>query len=395
MSDLCSQQDSSGLKVIFMNITTSNPAPMTADVQKVMFTKFHIPAWFWTEKNRVSNGFYFADTTPPPMPNKPPQHTSIFRFLIKTTWTGPTAKRPGLQMGYNWQHLSFAAHWSSPTQATLVCFDLPLDTEHAIHMSLESQPLDAVYSHPYGIHAFILDHVTTLYDTAIWKLRDTVRHNELHRPTVAQPSANYTSLHDMARHMAHSTEVCGVALGVMDSMLSDLQSLPTTISSSTPANTASSILADMLRQRSLLYGFHLRCQATEARLKNEIALVFHIAAQHESMLAQQIAQAAKEDSRAMKTISVLGLVFLPGTFVSSLFSMSFFNFNPSDSLSSSQSADEPTWCISDRFWIYWVVTLPITAITIAWWFYWQRRLVQKSHAGEGGNASEIGAAEKV
>lgn len=289
---------------------------MTADVQKVMFTKFHIPAWFWTEKNRVSNGFYFADTTPPPMPNKPPQHTSIFRFLIKTTWTGPTAKRPGLQMGYNWQHLSFAAHWSSPTQATLVCFDLPLDTEHAIHMSLESQPLDAVYSHPYGIHAFILDHVTTLYDTAIWKLRDTVRHNELHRPTVAQPSANYTSLHDMARHMAHSTEVCGVALGVMDSMLSDLQSLPTTISSSTPANTASSILADMLRQRSLLYGFHLRCQATEARLKNEIALVFHIAAQHESMLAQQIAQAAKEDSRAMKTISVLGLVFLPGTFVS-------------------------------------------------------------------------------
>jgi hypothetical protein len=101
-------------------------------------------------------------------------------------------------------------------------------------------------------------------------------------------------------------------------MLEDIRSLSP--SSFFPTTASTTILPDILRQKSLLTSYHLRSQALEARLKNEIGLAFHIAAQHESVLAQQIAQSAKEDSRAMKTISVLGLVFLPGTFVSVSFS---------------------------------------------------------------------------
>jgi hypothetical protein len=41
---------------------------------------------------------------------------------------------------------------------------------------------------------------------------------------------------------------------------------------------------------------------------------------------RRIAHASKRDSTAMKTLSVLGAVFLPGSFLASVFGMSFFNF---------------------------------------------------------------------
>lgn len=41
---------------------------------------------------------------------------------------------------------------------------------------------------------------------------------------------------------------------------------------------------------------------------------------------QQLADSARRDGFSMKTLALLGAVFLPGTFLSSLFSMSFFDF---------------------------------------------------------------------
>ena len=75
---------------------------------------------------------------------------------------------------------------------------------------------------------------------------------------------------------------------------------------------------------------------------------------------QDIAGLAQEDSAAMRTISFLGLVFLPGTFISAIFSMSFFNFDPSNS---------SPWQMSHRFWVYWAVALPVTILTILFWHF--------------------------
>lgn len=41
---------------------------------------------------------------------------------------------------------------------------------------------------------------------------------------------------------------------------------------------------------------------------------------------RRIAYAAKKDSVAMKTLSFIGVLFLPGTFIATMFGMSFFNF---------------------------------------------------------------------
>jgi Mg2+ and Co2+ transporter CorA len=50
------------------------------------------------------------------------------------------------------------------------------------------------------------------------------------------------------------------------------------------------------------------------------------------MAAQQsrLADISRRDSTSMKTLAILGSVFLPGTFLSSIFSMSFFNFGSSE-----------------------------------------------------------------
>lgn len=96
----------------------------------------------------------------------------------------------------------------------------------------------------------------------------------------------------------------------------------------------------------------------------------------------------QRDSTAMKTISVLGLVFLPGTFISvrkvvlvpfdilrmrladrnylfhkSIFGMTFFAFTPKSS----------GWSTSSQFWIYWVVTIPVTLATWVIWRFLTRR----------------------
>ncbi|KAH8162992.1 hypothetical protein CIB48_g5256 [Xylaria polymorpha] len=104
---------------------------------------------------------------------------------------------------------------------------------------------------------------------------------------------------------------------------------------------------------------HIQRQAKESKLNLEMA-------------AQQrrLAHASKRDSTAMKTLSLLGAIFLPGTFLSSVFSMTFFNFHVSENSE-----------VSQELWIYFVITIPLTlAIVGAWWLLDRRR--EKRYAVE-------------
>ena len=67
----------------------------------------------------------------------------------------------------------------------------------------------------------------------------------------------------------------------------------------------------------------------------------------------------------MRSIAVVGLVYLPGTFVSGLFGMNFFQFQ--------EQSGTQIWAVSDRFWLYWAVTVPLTLTTVVIWvvvFHW-------------------------
>jgi len=73
----------------------------------------------------------------------------------------------------------------------------------------------------------------------------------------------------------------------------------------------------------------------------------------------EIALAAGRDSRHMRSIALLTMVFLPGTFLASVFSMTFFNWSGSDGEAE----------VSGYIWIYVLVTLCFTLVTVGTWYY--------------------------
>jgi Mg2+ and Co2+ transporter CorA len=68
---------------------------------------------------------------------------------------------------------------------------------------------------------------------------------------------------------------------------------------------------------------------------------------------------SRQDNNNMRSIAVVGLVYLPGTFVSGLFGMNFFDF--------SAESDHQSWKVSNKLWIYWAITLPLTLVTVLVW----------------------------
>ncbi|KAF1850800.1 uncharacterized protein K460DRAFT_412448 [Cucurbitaria berberidis CBS 394.84] len=78
-----------------------------------------------------------------------------------------------------------------------------------------------------------------------------------------------------------------------------------------------------------------------------------------SETAVEVALATSRDSKVMRSISLVTMVFLPGTFFASIFSMSFFNWFGSEGKSR----------ISSSVWIYVVITVLFTGVTIGLWYF--------------------------
>ena len=78
--------------------------------------------------------------------------------------------------------------------------------------------------------------------------------------------------------------------------------------------------------------------------------------------SHRIAEATLADSKSMKTIAILTMVLLPGTAVASLFSMNMFNWR----------AGAGEQIASRWIWVYFVIAVPLTGLTLAAWWLWTR-----------------------
>ncbi|KAK1584947.1 uncharacterized protein LY79DRAFT_559858 [Colletotrichum navitas] len=104
----------------------------------------------------------------------------------------------------------------------------------------------------------------------------------------------------------------------------------------------------------------------KSRLDLQLNVLYNFIAQAENNLNMKIAANAGLDSTAMKTLAVVTMVFLPPTFVATIFSMSMFDWQ-----GSSSTAGETNGTVVPEFWIYWAVSVPLTlAIVIGWRFWW-------------------------
>ena len=113
--------------------------------------------------------------------------------------------------------------------------------------------------------------------------------------------------------------------------------------------------------------------ATSAVVNSQMACLFNLINQRDARLSYELGQTMKQiagdslrDSSAMKTISILTLVFLPGTFVSAIFSTTIFDFTNADAGAGRYGKVAPAW------WIYLVCCVLSTLTTVGIWAIWMR-----------------------
>lgn len=242
---------------------------------------------------------------------------------------------------------------------------LVFDPRPAIKDRLLSPLLDSSdlfdVSDPYWIHALFVEEVLRLQDEAVWNVRNLVRKTEIQRTTSIAPNPNYPRLHDIARHAIHVSETLDLAVKTVDCIITHHDLFSTEM----PAPDDRTKLAQKKISKRMQFYDHMmgslrfRSASNKERLLNEINLAFNTVAQYDSRIGVEIGRAAQADGSAMKTIAILTITFFPATFISSVFSMSFFNYNPESS----------EWTVSKKFWVYWAVAIPVTCITGLLWSF--------------------------
>ncbi|RDW69532.1 hypothetical protein BP6252_08552 [Coleophoma cylindrospora] len=130
------------------------------------------------------------------------------------------------------------------------------------------------------------------------------------------------------------------------------------------------ILSKLKFHEKRLLGLVDYTNTTQKRLEIQKDALSMIIAQKDSRLnfevagnSRSLAHATKRDTGSMMALALLGTVFLPGTYIASIFSTTFFDFQNS------------TWTavMSPKFWLYWATAIPTTILILGAGLFWERQ----------------------
>lgn len=309
--------------------------------------RFSIPSIWWTTLSRRSNGYFGYENV---LANGTTRTGTVswVRFLMKRVKSTNSDHNKD-DIDYRWVKLNAFVRWYALKRRTeIVLFDHP-EFAQQVGDSLISQIDPSRLGDPFWVYPIMAQEVAAVQDECVWELRTLIRNYEKHRHLY---SDLFDYLHEVSRHSIHINETLHVAESILDSVQKYHDHF-----TSTELNSQTKDHSDPFSQNVRNRLGHLqttfthlrhRSEANHERLKAEISLSFN--------------KSAQAESAATRTISLVGLLLLPAAFIAALFSTSFFNY------------DAPTgiWGVSGKFWIYWAVTLPVTATTVFLWFFGPR-----------------------
>ncbi|ERF74519.1 hypothetical protein EPUS_03957 [Endocarpon pusillum Z07020] len=87
--------------------------------------------------------------------------------------------------------------------------------------------------------------------------------------------------------------------------------------------------------------------------------------QAQNELSIKIASSTKKDSIAVMAFTFITAIFLPGTSIATLFSTGMFHWQDDTSRLGRST-------VSSQFWLYWVITVPLTLAVMTGWFCWYK-----------------------
>lgn len=109
----------------------------------------------------------------------------------------------------------------------------------------------------------------------------------------------------------------------------------------------------------------------QKRAEAQINIIFALLTHKDAEASKEIAEAAKRDSSAMKTIAVVTMVFLPATFLAALFALPVLEFERKVDIR------------MNGFSLYWILACPLTVLVfIVWGLVTQREVFMKLIRGE-------------
>lgn len=251
--------------------------------------------------------------------------------------------------GYHWIRFNLVVSWLAPAKQTkLFIMEAPAGFNVTLSHLIPDVLSGNGFEDPFWAVEMMVNNTLGVFDTTVWAIRDEVRNIEmLQMPADQKPSPNYRYMHDLARHAIHVSESLDVSLETIGSILRHHNGLLNARTDRISARVGKTIHSRLQFMENILHSLRSRSDSNQQRLLNEIQLAFHTVAQYDSKISVEITQS---DSTAMRTVAFVTLSALPATFVSSIFSMSFFNFD----------SDTTSGFISDKFWIFWAITIPLT-----------------------------------
>ncbi|KAL3478134.1 hypothetical protein BJX99DRAFT_224681 [Aspergillus californicus] len=280
------------------------------------------------------------------------------RVWPAVSWTCFKIKEVHTATRYSWKQPTIHVKWD-PESGRQAIHVFGLSDKQQKLFKERAPTYEERRCNPFTWHATFAHIILEQYDAAFWMLRDLVRDQEKARSGKGHQPKNFPLLHDIARHLFHFSETIEVAEHTLQALTTEQVHWRRE-----DADTVSENLNTWLKTRQRIqyeakrtHSLKTRSKSMNDRHQNEINLAFNL-------VSQSFGRDARSDSNMMKTVAVVSMVYLPGTFVSGLFGTNFFSFQ----------ADPPnTWVTSGKFWIYWVVTIPLTLLTVAVWAVWHYR----------------------
>jgi hypothetical protein len=243
-------------------------AALAPDSQQNRTRALSIPLTFRSQLRRNASGFFSAGHHGS-IDNDTGCYTTAFRFLVKHSTNIPPQKASSAS-AYQWEKLGFVTFHPSPKCFTIFCFDIRNDAQVHIRQQVLENDLAALKTHPLLIHCILLRYVLESFDRAVWSWRDVVRELEtsrLHRGS--GPVRDFQRMHEIARHLIHSTEMLTTALCTIECMMKECDSAR----SGAGDQAAFACLRELESTCSLMKALLHRSSALEKRMENEIALV--------------------------------------------------------------------------------------------------------------------------
>ncbi|KOC10813.1 hypothetical protein AFLA70_137g002590 [Aspergillus flavus AF70] len=281
-------------------------------------------------------------------------HISWSLFKIKIV------EEPGI---YYWIQASVFVNWDLQANQQRIFFvDVPGTHRKQLEQRFPTREMRD--RNPHIWHAVFAHVMASLYNLSFWKQRDVIRETEKIRNASSENLPKFLkNLNDSARHAVHLNETMEVAEHTMNSLLTEhsrwRDDFPEYV---TGENSAVRGTYFQTRQKLAFIAKEIHSARTRSRtLTDRLASEIQLA---NTLVSHEMSRNTRYDSMVMKTLSFVGMMYLPGTFVSGIFGSNFFDF---------QAGEKESWEMSREFWLYWAVTIPLTLATFAVWALWHYR----------------------